>query len=112
MAPAAHDGRDFGKGISMKKAFLLAAVSASLLSACGGADNVAACNKWKESVKCGSSSAMLDSAINCNAYANTACDISEYFSCLSTAYFCKPDGTYDSAKLANASSCASKAVCK
>lgn len=95
----------------MKKVLLFAAVSASLLSACGGADNVAACNTWKEKVKCGSSSATLDSAINCSAYANTACDISDYFDCLSTAYVCQ-NGMYDSTKLANASSCASKAVCK
>lgn len=93
----------------MKKSLFTGALIALALSACGGADNVAACKRWKEAVKCGTSSAV--DAINCEAYANTTCDISDYFDCLSTAYVCM-NGQYDSSKLGNASACASKAVCK
>ncbi len=90
---------------------LAALTVVSTLSACGGADNVGACNRWKTAVACGSTSNAAISAINCEAYSATTCDISAYFDCLSTAYVCK-DGQYDSTKLANASTCASKAVCQ
>jgi hypothetical protein len=92
----------------MKK-FLFGVLAATALVGCG-ADNVGACKKWKTAAACGSNTTTLD-AINCDSYANTTCDISEYFNCMSTAYVCT-NGTYDTAKLANAANCASKAVCK
>ena len=91
----------------MKSALLTIAAVFSL-AACGGVDNVGACERWKTAVKCGS--ANVD-AISCSAYANTTCDISAYFDCLSTAYVCV-NGQYDTSKLANSSACTSKAVCK
>lgn len=95
----------------MKKSLLGAVAAVSVLFSACGTDNVGACNRWKEAVKCGTSSAVIDSAVNCDLYKETKCDISEYFDCLSTAYVCT-NGTYDPTKLANISSCASKAVCK
>jgi len=94
----------------MKKLMLtLAAITT--LAACGAADNVGSCNRWKTAVKCGTATNAGIDAIDCNVYANTACDISDYFDCLSTAYVCV-DGQYDTTKLSNLSTCASKAVCK
>lgn len=95
----------------MKRLFFTAVVSLATLAACGGTDNVGACNNWKAKAACGSSSATTLAAINCDLYANTTCDISGYFNCLSTAYVCV-NGSYDSSKLGNASSCASQAICK
>ncbi|MBL9008397.1 MAG: hypothetical protein JNJ46_29320 [Myxococcales bacterium] len=94
---------------SLKMAALLFVPALSLL-ACGGPDNVKACNDWKAAAKCGTSTAALD-AVSCDAYKNTSCDISEYFKCLTPLYVCT-GGMYDTAKLAMASTCASKAVCK
>lgn len=93
----------------MKRSLLLALAALCTLAACG-ADNVSACNRWKDAVKCGTNTTAIDS-ISCSAYANTTCDISAYFDCLSTAYVCV-NGSYDTSKLGNASACASKAVCK
>lgn len=76
------------------------------LSACG-ADNVKSCNDWKAKVACGSVS---PDAINCEAYANSTCDISDYFDCLADAYVCE-NGSYNTEKLQTASACASKATC-
>ena len=89
---------------------MVAVASLSGLAGCGGTDNVASCNKWKTAVACGTASSTLD-AINCDAYANTTCDISAYFDCLSTAYVCV-NGQYDTTKLGNVSACASKATCQ
>ena len=72
-------------------------------------DNVAACKKWIDSVKCGSID--VSQMVSCDLYKNTACDISGYFSCLSTKYVCK-NGQYDLTKLATVGDCASKATCK
>ncbi len=69
-----------------------------------------ACNDWKAAAKCGSNTAAIDS-INCDAYKNTACDISEYFTCLQGVYVCV-GGMYDTAKLSMISTCAAKALCK
>jgi hypothetical protein len=79
---------------------------------CGGSsgkvDNVAACNAFVEKVKCGSVD--ISSQVDCSLYANTACDISDYFDCLETKYVCV-NGTYDETKLATISDCTSKATC-
>lgn len=97
------------EGNPMKKFMLTIATLVTVVTLAGcGADNVASCNKWKEKVKCGTVSV---DAVNCDAYKNTTCDISAYFDCMSDAYVCK-DGQYDTTKLANATSCASKATCK
>jgi hypothetical protein len=83
------------------------------VAGCGGGgstvDNVDACKKFVAKVKCGTVD--ISSQVNCDAYANTSCDISAYFDCLSGAYVCV-NGSYDTTKLATASDCASKAVCQ
>lgn len=84
---------------------ILFALSAA---ACGGVDNVGSCRNFVEKVKCGSVD--ISSQVNCDAYANTTCDISDYFDCLSTKYVCV-DGMYDTSKLSTAGECAAKATC-
>jgi hypothetical protein len=79
---------------------------------CGGSggktDNVAACNAFVAKVKCGDVD--ISSQVDCDLYANTACDISDYFDCLETKYVCV-NGAYDESKLATISDCTSKATC-
>ena len=88
---------------------IVSVVSVVALSLVGcGTDNVGACNRWKEKVKCGT---LNVDAVNCDLYKNTTCDISEYFDCLSGAYVCT-NGQYDMSKMQNATACASKAVCQ
>jgi hypothetical protein len=94
----------------MKKRILMTCAALSL-AACGGNDNVGACKRWKTSIACGTAANAAIDAINCDAYATTSCDISAYFDCLSTAYVCT-NGQYDPSKLANASTCVSKATCR
>jgi hypothetical protein len=96
----------------MKKLSLtLAALGALTLAACGAADNVGACNRFKSAAACGTSAASVLAAYSCDGYANLTCDISDYFDCLSTAYVCV-NGQYDGTKAQNAAGCASKAICK
>lgn len=78
---------------------------------CGGPafDNVEACKTFVQKVKCGTVD--ISTQVNCDAYANTSCDIAPYFDCLSSKYVCT-NGSYDSSKLATASQCADKAVCR
>jgi hypothetical protein len=86
-------------------------------SRCGGGgggggglsyDNVGACNRFIQKVKCGTVD--ISAQVNCQLYASTACDISSYFDCLSSKYVCK-NGMYDPLKLSTASECANKATC-
>jgi hypothetical protein len=82
-----------------------------LAAGCGSGssfDNVAACNSFVQKVKCGSVD--ISQQVNCQAYANTTCDISGYFTCLQDHYVCV-NGMYDTSKLATANDCASKATC-
>lgn len=91
----------------------LASMLAVVVGACGGsagADNVAACKSWVESAKCGAVDPSTQ-GVDCNAYENTTCDISEYFDCLTPKYSCV-NGMYDTTKLATSGECASKATCK
>jgi hypothetical protein len=100
----------------MKKLIVALACSVSCMlvaAGCGGSDsskpdNVAACQSFVEKVKCGSVD--ISQQVNCQAYANTTCDISDYFTCLEDHYVCD-NGQYDSSKLATAGDCASKATC-
>jgi hypothetical protein len=77
---------------------------------CGGPsfDNVESCKTFVQKVKCGSVD--ISAQVNCDTYANTNCDISDYFDCLSTKYVCV-NGAYDNSKLATLSECATKATC-
>ncbi len=93
---------------------VLSFLSLLVVAGCGGGgssstDNVAACKAFLTKVKCGTVD--ISSQVDCDAYANTACDISDYFDCLSTKYVCV-DGSYDETKLATLSDCASKATCQ
>jgi hypothetical protein len=101
---------------------LFAAATFSIIavatSACGGTErtaasvgaaNVEACEDLVASLRCGNVD--VRGQIPCNQYASTTCDISEYFDCLATKYVCR-NGTWDTAKLATASQCADKAVCR
>ncbi|MGE0868047.1 MAG: hypothetical protein AB7P03_05790 [Kofleriaceae bacterium] len=81
------------------------------VSACGGSDetdNVAACEAFVEQVKCGSID--ISNQANCSAYAQTTCDISDYFDCLADKYVCV-NGMYDEAKLATLDECIPKSSC-
>jgi hypothetical protein len=92
---------------------VLAFLSLVTVAGCGGGgssfDNVEACKTFETKVKCGSVD--ISQSVDCDVYANTTCDIAPYFDCLATKYVCV-DGQYDTSKLATASDCASKAVCK
>ena len=75
------------------------------LAACGGTDNVAACNDWLEASSCGETD--FSQFVNCSAYENTSCDISDYFDCLTTNTTCT-DGVADTSGW---SACAAEATC-
>ena len=92
----------------MKKR-LLPFFAALGLAACGGPDNVATCKSFVQSAKCGSVD--ISTQVNCDAYANTSCDISGYFDCLKTKYVCTSNGTYDTTKLATVGDCTAQATC-
>lgn len=88
----------------------LACLSVVSFSACGaGTNNVSACKSLVSKLKCGSTPAPISESA-CDAYKDTTCDISEYFTCMEGAYVCK-DGNYDPSKAATASNCISKATC-
>ncbi len=86
------------------KTGLLCAVAVFAV-ACGGPDNVAACEEWVDSMSCGTTN--FAAAANCEAFESTTCDISEYFECLSSHTTCT-DGTPDMSGWAQ---CVSKASC-
>jgi hypothetical protein len=95
----------------MKK-WILGAIFSTALAACGSGssyDNVSACEDFVKKVKCGTVD--ISGQVNCNGYANTACDIAPYFECLSSKYVCA-NGMYDTSKLATLGDCTSKATCK
>src|SRR5687768_17084091 len=60
--------------------------SAGATSGGGSFDAVAACEDWVASVKCGMNDVGM--FVDCNAYKDTACDISEYFDCMTTNTKC------------------------
>jgi hypothetical protein len=78
----------------MKKvlALLLVSVFAVAMIGCGdddgggAADNVGACEDWLAAMDCGTTD--FSSLVDCNAYANTTCDISDYFQCLTDGTTC------------------------
>jgi hypothetical protein len=55
-------------------------------------DNVGACEGWIESAECGDYD--WSQSVDCSAYANLACDISDYFNCLNENTGCN-DGIPD-----------------
>jgi hypothetical protein len=91
----------------MKKLFAAALLSIAMVGC--GPDNAGACKKFVAAVKCGTDTTFTDAY--CDAYKNLSCDVTPFFDCMSAAYVCT-NGQYDSTKLANASTCSSKAVCK
>lgn len=95
----------------MKKLIpVFVSVIVSALVGCGSSvDNVASCEEFVKKVKCGSVD--ITKQVDCSTYGATTCDISEYFNCLSTKYVCS-NGMYDTSKLATASECGTKALCK
>jgi hypothetical protein len=93
----------------MKK-WILGALFSTAMVACGSShDNVGACKAFLTSVKCGTFD--ISNQYNCDAYANTSCDIAPYFDCLSEHYVCT-NGQYDTTKLSTAGECANKATCQ
>ncbi len=103
----------------MKKVmiFVLAALFASLglfAIACddddddGDADNVGACEDWLASMECGDYD--FSEVVDCSAYADYPCDISDYFDCLAENGSCDEDtGVYDSSGWGD---CADLASCE
>jgi hypothetical protein len=83
----------------------------ALAIGCGGPDNVGACENYNTTVnelKClGDVKVDLD----CSVYAETSCDVSEYFDCVSSHVKCVDDTTFDSAEYAKISECSEFATC-
>jgi hypothetical protein len=104
-----RDGSDINQENKMNK-LVLSFLCLFAAAGCGGSDhdNVAACKDFIQKVKCGTVD--ISNQVNCDSYANTTCDISPYFDCLSTKYVCV-NGSYDTSKLATLSECARKAQC-
>lgn len=69
-------------------------------------DNVAACESWRDSVSCGDTD--IAQFVDCNLYADTVCDIAEYFACLDENTACN-DGVFDNSGW---QSCADLATCE
>lgn len=70
----------------------------------GAVDNVAACEGFVAAYEC----ADIDVAqfVMCEVYANTTCDIADYFDCLADEVTCDPTGIGNAA-----TTCASLAMC-
>lgn len=77
----------------------------AVLAACGGTDNVGACEDYVASVSCGDYDA--SEFVDCSVYEATTCDISDYFNCLADAGTCTDD-VYDAGDV---SSCTALATC-
>lgn len=97
------------KSIALVLSLFLSVIS---FSSCGspGPANVAACKSFYASLKCGTAD-LSTSALSCDNYANTTCDISAYFTCLQGHYVCT-NGQFDSEKIGTIGECSSQAVCK
>ena len=80
-------------------------VALLLSAACAGADNVASCESFVDSLECGGSS--IASVISCDTYEDFDCDVSDYFDCLAENTSC----TNDTIDATNWTQCASKAQC-
>lgn len=68
-------------------------------------DNVAACEAFVDTVSCGDVD--LSQFLDCDIYADTVCDIADYFDCLSDNTSCT-DGVFDNSQWP---SCADLATC-
>jgi hypothetical protein len=60
-----------------------------------GFDNVAACDNWRDGISCGDVD--ISQFLDCNTYADTACDVAEFFDCLDEVSSCV-DGVYDNSR--------------
>ena len=89
---------------------LLALLGAIALS-CGnaGAKTAAACKSLLPAVSCGGKKLLEES--ECDGYASSGCDLSDYFTCLRDHYVCLDGGTYDTSKLSTAGDCVARAKC-
>lgn len=77
----------------------LIAAAALLLSACAvDYDNVATCEDWVDDFACGDYDPTV--TILCEQYEFAACDVSDYFECLTLEGSCE-DGTYDASGWVN-----------
>jgi hypothetical protein len=81
------------------------------LTACGGFEqaNVAACNQFVSSAKCGTHD--LSTQYDCATFNTATCDVTGYFTCLSTHYVCV-SGQYDASQLSTVSACDSEMACR
>ena len=68
-------------------------------------DNVGACENWIDAAECGDYD--WSQSVDCSLYANLACDIADYFNCLSDNTACN-DGIPDTAGW---TACAELATC-
>ena len=80
-----------------------------LLAACGGPDNVAACQAYVDKVNTLDCYQGASFAFDCSMYDQASCDISEYFDCLTSNTKCDASGVPD---VAGTTECVSKAACK
>ena len=90
---------------------LVASVSCLLFAGCAAPDNVATCEDWVTTVSCGDSFD-VGTMVDCDVYANTTCDIADYFTCLSDNFAC--DETTDpwTADTSAWADCAPQATCE
>lgn len=73
-----------------------------------GFDNVAACEDWLDAVSCGSYD--FSTAVDCNLYEETLCDIADYFDCLTDNTSC--DDTLGIPDTTGWASCSNLALCE
>ena len=80
------------------------------VTGCGSDEpnNVEACEDFVASVKCGDTD--ISGIVTCSAFANTACNIADYFECLSNKFVCVNE-MYDEALLATLGECVPLSMC-
>ena len=92
--------------MSISKLLVPFIMSLTLFGCSVGSDNVAACEAYVNSSDCGDTNA--STIVNsCDSFADTECDVSEYFDCLAENVTCT-DGVLDTT---GAATCASKLSC-
>lgn len=75
----------------------------------GGVDNVAACQSLEDSLS--ECSAIYDGVLMCDNYANTTCDVADYFSCIEDSYGQCVDGDFPDLDAEAALDCVPLASC-
>lgn len=89
------------------RSIIFAVISVLGLAACAP-DNVGACEDWLTSMECGDYD--YSTVVDCNVYKDYACDVSDYFTCLSDNTTC--DDATGVADTTGWTECTSLAACE